>query len=142
MIVIPVPFNDEKRNYIFVVSFLVVSFFTVSITFVESTTFVVSFTVVLSEPSVFFDELQPDAVAPIIAATKAKVKMCFFMGNSLNVYFTIVINHFYNHLLKLLFVQVYILYRFVAAWLNLYYPTLMYVNGLRHSVRFILHLDN
>lgn len=64
------------------------------------------------------------------------------MGNFLNVCFTIVINHFYNHLLKLLFVQVYILYGFVAAWLNLYYPTLMYVNGLRHSVRFILHLDN
>jgi hypothetical protein len=34
---------------------------------------------VLSEPSVDFVELQPAAIEPIIVATNAKLKMCFFI---------------------------------------------------------------
>ena len=44
---------------------------------------------VVSLPLVLFDELHPVAIEPIIAATSAKLKICFFIGIFFNVCFTI-----------------------------------------------------
>ncbi len=70
--------------YCLVVSFFVESFFIdVSFFIVSVAAGVVTFEVsleVVSLPLALFDELQPVAIEPIIAATSAKLKICFFMG--------------------------------------------------------------
>jgi hypothetical protein len=78
--------NDIYEYYIgfFVVSvaagvaILVVSFLVVSVA-AGAVIFAVSVDVE-SEPLAFFSEPQPAAIEPIIVATIAKLKMCFFIG--------------------------------------------------------------
>jgi hypothetical protein len=69
------------QNYIFlVVSFLLVSVLAVSVAAGAGALWLVESIFVLSDPSpAFFSELQLVAIAPIIAATSAKLKNCFFI---------------------------------------------------------------
>jgi hypothetical protein len=80
--------SDIKTNYIG--AFLLVSLFAVSVlaelvpvvSVVAGATVADESVLVLSEPSVDFVELQPAVIEPIIVATNAKLKMCFFIDIS------------------------------------------------------------
>ena len=64
------------------VSFLVVSGFAevsfLAVSVAAGAIFEVS-VLVLSDPLVVFEELHPVAIAPIIVATSARLKICFFI---------------------------------------------------------------
>jgi hypothetical protein len=86
--------SDIETNYIgfLVVSFLVVSVLVVSVLVVSvvgaGATDAAESVFVLSEPSVDFVELQPATIEPIIVATNAKLKKCFFIDINLIVLLT------------------------------------------------------
>ena len=63
------------------VSFFEVSFFiVVSGAGFGETTLAVSFTVAVSLPVALLPELQPDISMAVVAITKPKLKICFFIG--------------------------------------------------------------
>jgi hypothetical protein len=65
-------------SFLAVSGLVVVSVLAVSVPDAGVAIFEVS-VLVLSAPLVVFDELQPAAIAPIIVATSAKLKICFFI---------------------------------------------------------------
>ena len=86
-------YYTEKQTYIggvLVVSLLVVSLFVVSVTAGGGVAAAAAeSTLALSAPLLAaFSELQPVAIDPIIAATRAKLKICFFIGLFINYWIT------------------------------------------------------